>query len=167
MADDFSCLHTASGTQFCPKAFPKGVETHHEPHCFTAPVFPFRQYQTIMFKESLSLSRSALWPLLACSLQVFVLLQLFDSATIYQQENLLLPLGNCKFPPRCSRLKSNLSVCVCVCQVEAVPAGAQGRVCDGSVHLSPGAEGHHARVRGRHRDAAHGSPARRDGDRQR
>lgn len=124
-----------------------------------------------MFKCSLPLSLSLLFgpslpaPSRFCALQGFCCRSGWHSGILWQQKNLLFPIGNCKFPPCCSHLKSSLFMCVP--QVEAVPPGAEGRVGDGPVHLCPGAEGHRARVRGRHRHAAHGSPPRRDGDRQR
>lgn len=129
-----------------------------------------------MFKGSLPLSLfTALWSLLACSLQVLcpagVLLQLWDSVPAPTQLPLCASRTTCSCPLGTANSPHAAAVWnpiyLCVCQVEAVPPGAQGRVSDGPVHLSPGTEGHHARVRVRHSHAAHGSPRRRDGDCQR
>lgn len=47
---------------------------------------------------------------------------------------------------------------VSLCQMEAVPPDAQGRVCNGPVNLSLGAEDQHAGLRCGNCYAAHGSP---------
>lgn len=55
------------------------------------------------------------------------------------------------------------SLCLSLCQMEAVPPSAQGRVSNGLVNLSLGAENQHAGLRGSNRYAAPGSRRRRDG----
>lgn len=125
MADDFSYLHSVCHPVL-PRGF-QGAEAHHEPYCFTAPVFPFKQYQPIMFTGSVPPSPSLLFgpslpaPSRFCALRGFCCSSGSHSGILFQPQHSFHHVDSKKTcscplrtvnPPCCSRLKFSLFVCV-------------------------------------------------------